>query len=65
MQSLGCEFADSGLKNHPHPIQVSDSFRHSLAAWLWAFLPPVTQNQETRLLREKMLWAVGRKADAC
>lgn len=56
MQSLGCEFADSGLKNHPHPSQ---------AAWLWAFLPPVTQNQETRLLREKILWAVGRKADVC
>lgn len=48
MQPLGHECADSGLKNHPHPIQVSNSFVNSLAAQLWAFLQPVTPNQETR-----------------
>lgn len=65
MQPLGHDCADCGLKNHPHPIQVSSSFVNSLAAQLWAFLQPVTQNQETRLLRGKVLWAVGRKADSC
>ena len=59
MQPMGRKSADSGVENHPHPIQGSNSSRHSLAAQLWALLQPLTQ---TRLLQRKTFWAMGKKA---
>lgn len=65
MQPLGHESADSCLKNHPQLVQASDSCRPSLAAQLWPFLQPVTQNQDSRLLGEGALGTGEKGTDLC
>lgn len=47
------------LRSKESPSSNPNPFGHSLAARLWAFLQHLTQNQDTRRLRKKMLWAAG------